>query len=142
LAGKLTLNMWLYNDQPFEDAPDKIFGFVYLITNIQTQRKYIGKKQFWSNRSKKVPGKKNRKHTIKESDWKTYWSSSEDIKSEVKEFGEDKFKKEILELCITKGDLTYAEVSHQIKKDVLKSMLPDGSREYYNKNILNRWFVK
>ena len=51
--------MWLYNDQEFtEDMIGDNVGFVYLITNLQNGRKYIGKKTFWFKRKDKKTGKR------------------------------------------------------------------------------------
>ena len=60
-------NPWKYNGVAFagKDIGD-YFGFVYLITNIQNGRKYIGRKYFWSFRTPK--GKKRK--VKQESDWK------------------------------------------------------------------------
>jgi len=132
---------WIYNGQPLTTAPENAFGFVYLITNIQTGQRYIGKKQFWSHHSKKVVGKRNRKHTTKESDWKNYWSSSDEVKAAVAVHGNDSFVREILTICYSKRDLTYGEIEEQFRRDVLRATLPNGQREYLNKNIMNRFFI-
>ncbi len=133
---------WIYNGEPITIPPEGIFGFVYNIKCNLNGRQYIGKKQFWSNRSKKVPGKKNRKHIVSESDWKEYWSSSEDVKADIEKFGQENFTREIIRMCPMKRDLTFGEVEIQIKLDVLTALLPDGTRKFYNKNILSRWFVQ
>jgi len=121
--------------------PNDWFGFIYLIENIETSQKYIGKKQFRNRRRKRVAGRKNRKVEIKESNWSNYTSSSDDVNSLIEELGKDKFTFFILKLCKTKRDLGYAEVEEQIKRNVLQSKLPNESREYYNKSIMNRWFA-
>jgi hypothetical protein len=135
------MNAWLYNGEPILEPPDGIFGFCYSITNILTGRSYIGKKQFISKRSKKVVGKRNRKHTIKESDWKDYWSSCDELKEDIKKLGQENFRREIIRLCPTKRDLTFGEIELQIKNDVLTTTLETGERKYYNKNIMSRWFI-
>ena len=38
--------MWYYNNKEFTDIGNYI-GFVYLITNLKTDRKYVGKKKFF-----------------------------------------------------------------------------------------------
>ena len=139
------MNKWSYQNQvidKIEDFPEGCFGFVYLITNKITGRKYIGKKQFNSYRSKKVKDKKRRKHFVLESDWKDYWGSCEELLEDIKELGEDNFSREILRLCKTKRDLTYSEVELQIKADVLTALDKKGNRLYYNSNIMSRWFCK
>ena len=132
---------WLYQKIPLIDPPESVFGFIYMITNNITGRKYIGKKQFISKRSKKVKGKKNRTHFIKPSDWQSYWGSCEELIEDIKILGEENFTREIIRLCNTKRDLTFGEIELQIKNDVLTSLLPNGEREYYNKNIMSRWFI-
>jgi hypothetical protein len=67
------------------------FGFVYRIVEISTGREYIGKKQFWSTSRKVVPGKKNRKVTRKESDWKTYTGSSVSLNAALTQHGIDNY---------------------------------------------------
>jgi hypothetical protein len=81
--------MWLYKEKPLETVPDDAYGYVYLITNTATNRKYIGKKLFWFRRTKVVKGKKKRLKV--ESDWKDYWSSSDEVKADVEKHGADSF---------------------------------------------------
>lgn len=110
--------MWLYEGQEYQSPDEKVVGFVYMITCLSTGRKYIGKKLFWSMRRKQVKGKVKRVKT--ESDWKKYWSSSEELKGDVTRLGEDNFKREILHLCFGKGELSYLEVREQIDNRVLE----------------------
>jgi Putative endonuclease segE, GIY-YIG domain len=131
---------WIYNGESFLTAPETAFGFIYCITNTITGQKYIGKKQIWSHLTKKVPGKKNRKHYTKEAKWRDYWSSCDELKEDIKREGQDKFVREIVKLCETKGQLTFSEVEHQIKQDVLTARLPNGEFAFYNQNVMNRWF--
>lgn len=122
---------WLYEGQPFEsDMIGDYVGFVYLITNLENDKKYIGKKWFWS--TKKLPplkGKKRKRTVVKESDWKQYYGSSEEVKLLLEQLGKDTFKREILRLCKTKGECTYYEAKLQFDFDVL---LRD---DYYNEFI-------
>ena len=122
---------WLYEGQPFDsDMIGDYVGFVYLITNLQNDKKYIGKKWFWS--TKKLPplkGKKRKRTVVKESDWKQYYGSSEEVKLLLEQLGKDNFKREILRLCKTKGECTYYEAKLQFDFDVL---LRD---DYYNEFI-------
>ena len=120
---------------------DDYFGFVYKITNTQTQRSYIGRKQFHSYTRKKIKGKKNRKKIVRESDWRTYTGSSDILNEDIQRMGKDKFTFTILKLCVTKRDLGYTETWYQMTESVLDSKFPDGSRKYYNNNIMSRWFV-
>ncbi len=133
---------WIYNNEPIEEVPEGSYGFIYLITNLLDNRKYIGKKNFVFNRTKKVKGKKNRKHYKIESDWKTYVGSCSELIEDVKNLGIESFKREILVICKSKGDLGYQEVLHQFKYDVLYAKLDNGLKEYYNRNIMNRFFYK
>jgi hypothetical protein len=122
------------------ESLDGYAGFVYQITNNITGQKYIGKKNFWSTTRKKVPGQKRRRVVVKESDWRRYKSSSKDVKALIKKLGEDNFTFEIIHLCRTKTELTYMETLEQFNRDVLNSRRPDGEFEYYNENILSKFF--
>jgi hypothetical protein len=120
--------MWFYKNEEITELPENIVGFVYCITNLTTNRKYIGKKlaQFSKSKTKtittKAGVKKKKKIRYKEeSDWKTYWSSSEELKKEVLTLGEDKFRREILHYCHSKGMLSYMELKEQVERKVLES---------------------
>ena len=129
-----------WNNLPNDFDPDDWFGFVYQITNKETGRMYIGKKQIHSYRRKKVKGRKNRKRVTSESKWKEYTGSCEELNLEIKNTGKEKFTFEVLKLCKTRGELTFSEVEYQIKNDVLTLLLEDGTRAFYNSNIMSRWF--
>lgn len=116
-------------------CPDDWFGFVYRVTNLQNQMEYIGRKYFFSKTRKKIKGRKNRKVMLKESNWREYTTSSSRINTAINEHGKDIFKFEIIELCKTKGDLTYREVEIQWKEKVLSAKLNNGERKYYNNSI-------
>ena len=122
--------MWYYNDQVFETAPEEYQGFVYQITELDTDKKYIGKKFFW--KPKTLPKTKTRKRRVKtrvESDWRTYYGSSSEVQMLVEKNGGENFKREILKLCKTKGECSYYEAKLQFQYDVL---LRD---DYYNEFI-------
>lgn len=106
-------------------------GFVYLITNLLTGKAYVGKKFFKS----KIKGK------TRQSDWRRYYGSCKPLKEDIKALGVVNFHREILAVFKLKGQVNYGEVEEQIKRDVLKAVLPDGSRAYYNGNIMSRWFA-
>lgn len=117
--------MWIYQGSEFtEDQIDKHIGFVYLITNKTNGRKYIGKKLFWFSKTRTVKGKKKKEKSL--SDWPIYWSSSEELKNDVKSLGEENFTREILYLCGNKGTMSYLELREQIDRRVMET------DEYYN----------
>jgi len=121
--------MWLYNDKEVDELElESYVGFVYIITNLEDDRRYVGKKLFKFKRTKKVKGKKKR-ITI-DSDWKTYWGSNKLLIEDVKELGEDKFKREIIRLCKSKGEMGYYEAKYQFDLGVLES------DRYYNDWIM------
>ena len=122
--------MWYYNNEQFDSTPEDFQGFVYLITELDTGKKYIGKKNFW--KPKILPVTKKRKRRVRtrvESDWRTYTGSSEKVNLLIESKGLDVFKKEILHLCKTKGEMSYHEARLQFHYDVLLS------DEYYNEFI-------
>ena len=114
--------------------PEDYVGFVYKITRVKDGKFYIGKKQFWSRRSKKVKGRKNRKWTTTESNWKVYTSSSKELKEEIKN-NEDGFTFDIIHLCKTKRELGYLETKEQFNQEVL-----EPHTNSFNKNILGKYF--
>ena len=71
-------NPWTYNGNIIDsEILDNYLGFVYLITNLKNNKKYVGKKLLKFKRTKQVKGKK--KKTTIESDWKEYYSSSDEL---------------------------------------------------------------
>ena len=110
---------------------DLPYGFIYVITNLTNNKKYIGKKQIKSvKKLKPLKGKKNKRHFDIETDWKTYTSSSNDLNIDIQALGMDKFKFEIIKLCDSKFELSYYEAKLQFDNDVL---IKDG---FYN-GIIN-----
>jgi hypothetical protein len=105
-------------------------GFVYLITNTTNDRKYIGKKLFWTPKTKMV-NKKKKKFKV-ESDWKEYYGSNKELASDVELLGLDKFKRVILTLCKSRGSCSYHEAKLQFECDAMLS------EEYYNTWIMVR----
>ena len=108
---------------PFEGPtdPKEMYGMVYRITDVETGKFYIGAKFFWKPAYKMV--NKKRKKTLVESDWRTYWSSSEKLQADVKKFGESRFKREVVELVKYKGMVKYLETKYIILNECLE--LPD-----------------
>ena len=122
--------MWYMNNIEFTDAPDDIEGFVYVITDKRNDKKYVGKKKFWSvTRKPPLKGKTRKRVVRKESDWMKYYGSSELVNQLLVEHGEDNFHREIIHLCKTKGEMSYLEAKEQFDRNVL---LND---EYYNEFI-------
>jgi len=122
--------MWLYKNTPLEEIPDGYVSFVYLITNQVTGRKYIGKKLFKFTRSTKKKGKRVKKEV--DSDWKDYYGSNKELNEHVELYGKDKFKREILYLCKSKGEASYLEAKEQFARDALMT------EDYYNTWIMVR----
>ena len=114
-----------------EENIDLPYGFIYKITNLTNDKKYIGKKQCQSIRKRPpLKGKKNKRHEKIETDWKTYTSSSNELNKDLEELGKNKFKFEILRWCDSKWELSYYEARLQFNEEVL---LRD---DYYN-GIIN-----
>lgn len=122
---------WTYKGKTVDSLPADCVGFVYLITNTTNNKKYIGKKlaQFKKTRPP-LKGKKNKRRSLVESDWKEYWGSSDHLQADVEQLGPEKFTREILHYCPSKGILSYLEAYEQFKRKVLLS------DEYYN-GIIN-----
>src|SRR6056300_1480092 len=104
--------MWYYKDEEFtSEMIGDYIGFVYVITDLSNNKKYIGKKLFKSKR--KLPplkGKTRKRTVVKESDWQDYFGSSDLVKCLIEEHGRENFHREILHLCMTKGELSYMEL--------------------------------
>lgn len=120
---------WLYEGKPFSsDDIDGNAGFVYEITDTLNGKKYIGKKKLSSTRTlKPLKGQKRKRKVVSESDWESYYGSSEEVKALVEEFGTQRFTRKILRLCKTTAETSYYELKEQVMNDVL--LKPD---EYYN----------
>lgn len=122
---------WMYQGKEINQIPDEYEGFVYLITNLTNNRKYIGKKLARFKTSKPpLKGKKNRRRGSKESDWRDYWGSSDKLNEDVKNLGPENFSREILYLCKGRGEMSYLEAREQFERKVLET------DEYYN-GIIN-----
>jgi hypothetical protein len=127
---------WTHNGAIVEVLPEDCIGFVYLITNTATGRKYIGKKLAkFSKTSYKVVKQKNgikKKKKIKtkvESDWQTYYGSNDVLNEDVNTLGKEKFTREILFYCNSKAQCSYIEAREQFTHKVLEST------DYYNGQI-------
>ena len=121
---------WTYNKEPLTEIPEGYTSFVYLITCVPTGRKYIGKKLFKFTRTAKKKGKRVKKQI--DSDWLDYYGSNKELLQHVEIFGKEKFTREILHLCKSKGEASYMEAKEQFDRDVLLS------EAYYNSWIMCR----
>lgn len=142
--------MPVYDNQGHWDSdvpmdPGKYFGFVYLITNLINNRKYIGKKQYvhgGKTYHKKADGRKQANYRKGvQTDWRTYTGSSKDLNADIEALGVDNFSFEVICEYKTKGMLHYAEVMLQNDVQVLAAKLPDGTREYYNRSTAAMKFL-
>ncbi len=125
--------MWLYKNEvigSIREMPKDTYGFIYQVTHLPSDRKYIGKKVLYFERNVRL-GKKElqalkeerkakgiggrtplKKKVIKESDWKTYYGSQTEIKDLVKNGKESDFEREILKFVDNKKHLTYFECKY------------------------------
>ena len=121
---------WLFESQLVEELPSDCVGFVYLITNLTNGRKYIGKKLARFKTSKPpLKGRKNRRRGSKESDWREYYGSNDELNEDIKKLGTENFKREILFYCYSKAECSYIEAREQFRHQVLEK------EEYYNGHI-------
>ena len=109
---------WYYKNELVTEIDPKYKAFVYLITNLKTGKRYIGKKLTEFTKTKVVKGK--RKKVKYESDWRDYWSSSDELKSDVALLGVDSFRREIIHYCLNKGSASYFEAKEQFANEVLE----------------------
>lgn len=122
---------WTYQNQQVEEIPEGYIGFVYIITNLQSGQKYIGKKLAQFKRTKPpLKGKKLKRRSTVESDWRDYWGSSDRLLADVHTLGPEKFTREILYLCKSKAEMSYLEAREQFERRVLET------DDYYN-GIIN-----
>lgn len=122
---------WTYQGKIVKEISEEYVGFVYLITNLTNNKKYIGKKLAKFKVTKKpLKGKKNKRRSTKESDWRDYWGSSDNLNADVEHLGPENFTREILYYCTSRGELSYLEAKEQFDREVLKT------DEYYN-GIIN-----
>jgi len=113
---------WTFNNKPVETIPSEYEGFVYLITNKTNNKKYIGKKLAKFKTTKPpLKGRKNKRRGYKESDWKSYWGSSDNLQADVDALGSENFTREILYLCTGRGEMSYLEAREQFDRRVLES---------------------
>ena len=135
------MKSWTFDEKEITDIaqmPEGAFGFIYEVVHIPTGRKYIGKKQLIFNRTlPPLKGQKRKRKVQKESDWKKYFGSHQEIKGLLKEGKQDEFTRTILMFVPTKKLLTYYETKFLFIKEVLES---EG--DYINDNILAKFYRK
>ena len=123
--------MWLYNNQEITELPQGCEAFVYLITNKTNGMMYVGKKLAKFKVTKPpLKGKKNKRRSTKESDWRDYWGSSDRLNADVKHLGPENFTREVLYFCPSRGIASYLEAREQFERRVLET------DDYYN-GIIN-----
>lgn len=136
---------WKYRGKEFDETciPEGGLGFIYIMTAIIDGKSvaYIGKKNFFAN-IKRPMGKKAlamstdkrlKKYTRElKPDFMKYYSSNKTLKDAHK--AGVVIKREILMICYSAMELTYQEVKHQFKYEVLEK------EEYLNANILGRFY--
>lgn len=126
--------MWKWKNKILEEIPKNKVGFIYIIENIKTKQFYIGKKQFFNSKTVKLSNKKQKivysgkgrkpvkEVIVKESNWRSYTSSSKELnRLLLNDKGNFTFK--IIEFAETNYQLKYLEALHQFKHDVLRNKL-------------------
>ena len=113
---------WSYLGEQDFNVPEGALGFVYKIEIIGTPYYYYGKKNLFS-----VKGR-GKKAVTKESTWRSYESSSKELKQLIKDGA--KIQKTILQFCYSKAQLSMQET---------KVIICNGALE--DPNCLNRWIM-
>lgn len=122
---------WLYDNKEITELPQGCEAFVYLITNKINGMMYVGKKLAKFKITKApLKGKKNKRRSTKESDWREYWGSSDRLKHDIEQLGVENFTREILYFCPSRGIASYLEAREQFERRVLET------DDYYN-GIIN-----
>jgi len=154
----MTESNWTYKSIPvnsIKDMPENTYGFIYVVTHIPTDRKYLGKKVLFFERNKRL-GKRAlnalrlerkakgiggrvplKQKIITESDWQTYYGSQKEIINLVKEGNKADFQREILQYVKDKKQLTYFECKYLFINEVLETR-----NNYINDNILGKFYRK
>ena len=115
--------------------PEKFFGFIYVIEETSTGKRYVGKKSYMLTKRVKVPHRKNRKIVKTPNNWKYYTGSCKPLNERISEETVHDFTFTIISQFETKGDLYYEEILEQVMRDVMRARSEDGEKKYYNGNI-------
>jgi len=131
---------WTYSGNPITEIESSFVGFIYVITHIDTGKRYFGKKNaFFKKTSLKVvmlkngTKKKKKIRSLVPSDWSSYYGSSDSLKKDIDLFGKEKFSREILMFCTSLSSMSYQEAKIQFTTDAL--LYPD---KFYNSWIMVR----
>lgn len=134
------MNGWIYNGKEINEVDPIYIGFIYVITQLSNNKKYIGKKKLWFKKTsvktvtlKNGNKKKKKIRSLVPSDWQTYYGSSETLKEEISKSGIDDFSREILTFCKTETEMSYNEAKLQFETDCLLKPL-----EYFNEWLFCR----
>lgn len=136
---KQTVN-WTYLGKDMLIPPEGYEGFIYIVYNITKQKKYVGRKSFYSYSKKKLTPKEkllpeNKRKTFRinkvNTSWQTYTGSCIELNNDIK--SGDKITKEVLRLCKTRKEMTVWE----LKYIVCDCILDDNC---YNSNISGKYF--
>jgi len=121
-----TPNHWIFKGKEFIDSTG-YYGMVYLITHRATGKQYIGRKYFTKSKIQQKTKTKRKKKMRVESDWQTYYGSSADLLEDVTKYGKDNFSREVLRLCVSRGETNYYEAFEILVRGALLS------DKFYNK---------
>ena len=120
----------------------KYWGFIYLITNKKTGKRYVGQKvlQWWDGPrgGYKCYDKGSEWYdpkAWKESDWRYYTSSSIPLNEEIAQGSIWDYSYEVIKMCKDRLDLHLSEIFFMMDHDVLNARDQDGEYLWYNENI-------
>lgn len=137
---------WIYGSETItrsDQFPSWAIGFVYMITNLDTNRSYIGRKTFRSRRKRNfgkrevaaMKDKRLKKYEYVEKEvkgWVEYTGSCDELNEHVARG--DRIRKVILSLCATRKEISYRETEALFSHSVLES------DRWYNRNIMSKFF--
>lgn len=136
------MSHWTYQGNQEFEIPENAFGFVYRITDLETGKKYIGRKYLTASKttSKRVLKKDGTKVTKKkksrvESDWQRYTGSCKPLNEQIQNRGKENFSFEILAFGFTKGQVNFLEEFCQMRSGAI------FDETYYNDSVGARGFI-